>query len=203
MRSWTWLVLTSLLGLGSPARSLAQDRAWSLGAELGITQFWGASRNLDAGGAPGFKPYRPTSVALRVERGLGRLRAGLGVQYSNSAFGLDGEGAALLVKGQLKWVQLTPEVGVHLARLGPAAALRAFAGPLMDIWIPNEDDTRARFGGQGGLELWMPLGAHLATAVRVRGGVAGSLFRETELPDNYELRSMPSLGVALGLRYGL
>lgn len=202
MRTWTCVVLGGLLVAGLPFRSAAQGYRWSVGAELGLTRFWGASRNVNPSLSPGIKPYRPTTFGVRVDRRVGRLWAGLGIQYANSGIGIDGEDVVFVTKGELTWVQLAPEVSGRLAALGPAAVLRAFAGPLMDLWIPQGDDTRARFGGQGGLELWMPLGARVATTVRLRGAVAGSLFHETELPDGYELRSMPSLGVGLGLRYG-
>jgi hypothetical protein len=202
VRNWTRAVLSVLLLLALPAQAPAQERGLGIGVDLGLTHFWGASRSADPAN-PGLKPYRPTSIALRLDRGFGRVRAGIGLQYANSGLGIDGDDVVLVSKGELKWVEVAPEVGIRVATLGPVTVLRAFAGPLVDIWAPAEEDGRMRVGGHAGLALEVPLGPHLDGTLRVRGAVSGSVFRPEELPPGYELSTMPRAGVALGLRYGL
>jgi len=134
---------------------------------------------------------------------LGRSRVGLGVQYAASAIGQDGPELAILLKGAMTWLQTTPEFAYQLATIGPVAELRAFAGPVIDLWLPSGDESRVRAGGRAGLEFLIPLGSSLAGLLRVHGGVTGSLFRDTEVPTEFQTKLMPNAGLALGLRLGL
>lgn len=181
----------------------AQQRAWGVGVELGLTQFWGGSEGIAPNTSPGFKPYRPTTFGLRLDHGLGRARVALGALYAASGLGIEDDQLAIVTKGGLKWVQLTPELAYRLGTIGPVAELRVFGGPVLDFWMPVDDETRTRVGGRGGLELLVPLGSGLAGTLRAHGGVSGSLFRDTDVPSDFRTKSMPSVGVALGFRLGL
>jgi hypothetical protein len=196
-------VLVLSLLLASPVTDLlAQGSPWGIGLEVGLTRFWGGSEPVAPNDAPGLKPYRPTTVGLRIDRSFRRYRLGLGVQYAASAIGQDGREVAILLKGQMTWVQVTPEIAYQLAVLGPLAELRAFAGPVFDLWLPSGDDSRVRAGARGGLELLVPLGSGLAGMLRAHGGVTGSLFNDTEVPSEFQTGAMPNAGLALGLRLG-
>src|SRR5262252_5728044 len=79
-------VLVLLLLLASPVTDLlAQGSPWGIGLEVGLTRFWGGSEPVAPNDAPGLKPYRPTTVGLRIDRSFRRYRLGLGVQYAASA----------------------------------------------------------------------------------------------------------------------
>jgi len=196
--------LVLLVLLAWPCAELfGQAKAWGLGLEVGLTRFWGGSEPVAPNEAPGLRPYRPTSVGLRVDRKLGRSRVGLGVQYAASAIGQDGPELAILLKGAMTWLQTTPEFAYQLATIGPVAELRAFAGPVIDFWLPSGDESRVRAGSRAGLEFLVPLGSSLAGLLRVHGGVTGSLFRDTEVPTEFQTKLMPNAGLALGLRLGL
>ena len=193
----------ALLSLGLTNRGSGQEKAWGIGVDVGLTRFWGGSEGVAPNSAPGFKPYRPTAAAVRVDRAVGRVRIGLAVSYAASGLGLEGEEVTLISKGGLTWVQVAPEVAYRLATLGPVTVLRVFGGPVADIWIPNGEDGRTRIGGRGGAELLVPLSGWLACTLRAHGGVTGSLFRRTDVPDGFQPRTMPSAGVSVGIRFGL
>jgi hypothetical protein len=180
-----------------------QTRQWGMGVEVGLTRFWGGSEPEPPNDAPGLKPYRPTTVGLRIDRRSGRYRLGLGVQYAAAALGQENPDLAILLKGAMTWVEATPEVAYQLATLGTDTELRAFAGPVVDLWLPDGDEPRVRAGGRVGLELLVPLGSSLAGTVRAHGGVSGSLFSDSEVPSDFHSKSMPNAGLALGLRLGL
>lgn len=203
MRLCACLIVGVLLAGWAVDRVAAQDGPWGLAIEVGLTRFWGGSEPIPPNDTPGFKPYRPTSFGARIDRQVGRARVALGGLYAASGLANEGDEVTLIAKGGLSWVQLTPEVGYRLAILGPVAELSVFAGPVFDIWMPVDDDARLRVGGQGGLQLLVPLGSGLASTVRVHGGLAGSIFRDTEVPSDFRSKSMPRAGVALGLRVGL
>jgi hypothetical protein len=192
-----------LLAVGLPNRGNSQEKAWGIGLDVGLIRFWGGSTAVAPNTAPGFKPYRPTAAAVRLDRAVGRARVGLAVSYAASGLGLEGEEVTLIAKGGLTWVQVAPEVAYRLAALGPVTELRIFGGPVADIWIPNGEDGRTRIGGRGGAELLVPLSGWLACTLRAYGGLTGSLFREAEVPSGFQPRTMPNVGVSLGIRFGL
>ena len=189
-----------LLALG---RASSAQQRWGLGLDVGLTRFWGGSEAIPPGEAPGLKPYRPTTVALRVERVLGRGRVGLGVAYGASGLAAESEELAVIAKGGLSWVQLTPELAYRLTTLGSGPELRVFGGPVADLWLPNGDDSRVRIGARSGFELLAPLGPWIAATIRAHGGVSASLFRERDMPSGFRTKMMPNAGIALGVRFGL
>ncbi len=189
-----------LLALG---RASSAQQRWGLGLDVGLTRFWGGSEAIPPGEAPGLKPYRPTTVALRVERVLGRGRVGLGVAYGASGLAAESEELAVIAKGGLSWVQLTPELAYRLTTLGSGPELRLFGGPVADLWLPNGDDSRVRIGARSGFELLAPLGPWIAATIRAHGGVSASLFRERDMPSGFRTKMMPNAGIALGVRFGL
>ena len=73
------------------ARSSAAQQRWGLALDLGLTRFWGGSEAIPPDETPGLKPYRPTTVAVRVDRVLGRARVGLGVAYGASGIAAESE----------------------------------------------------------------------------------------------------------------
>lgn len=191
-----------LLALALPSRAGGQTKSWGIGFDAGLTRFWGASEPVSPNVAPGARPYRPTTFALRADRVLGRSRVGLTLSYAGSGLGVEDQDLAIIAKGGLKWVQLAPEVAYRLATLGPVTELRLFGGPVADIWNVDGDDTRTRIGGRAGLELLVPLGGPVAATMRAHGGLSGSLFRETDVPSGYRTKTMPNAGFALGFRFG-
>ena len=152
---------------------------------------------------PGFKPYRPTTFGVRLDRNLGRARVAIGMAYASSGLGTESDELAIIAKGGVDLIQVTPEFAYRVRTLGPVTEVRLFAGPLFDVWMLSGEDARLRLGGRAGLELQVPFGSSLAGTVRAAGGVTGSLFRDSEVPPDFRTKNMPSAGIALGLRLGL
>ena len=183
--------------------AVAAQRSWGLAVEVGIERFWGASGPLAGSDELALRPYRPTHVGIRLDRGAGALRLALNARYGQSAIGGEYDGGATVFTEGFTLIELAPEAAVPVVRLGPGAALRLFAGPVVRFWVPPEESTRVRFGARGGLELEAPLGGEVSAVTRVHGGVAGSALDDGDVPPGYEVRSMPSAGVAVGIRVGL
>ncbi len=196
-------ILAALVLVALSAGPINAQNSWGLGVEVGIERFWGASGPLPGSDQLAFRPYRPTSIGIRLDRGMGALRVALNARYAQSAIGGEYEGGATLFTEGFTLIELAPEVAVRMTRLGPGAALRLFAAPVVHFWMPPEESTRTRFGARGGLELEAPLGARVSAVTRVHGGVSGSALDEADVPAGYEVRSMPSAGVALGMRVRL
>jgi hypothetical protein len=186
----------------TPSAGSAQG-GWGLGVEVGIVRFWGASGPLAGSDDLALRPYRPTQFGLRLDRGFGGLRAGLTARYAQSAIGGEFEGGATIFTDGFTLLELAPEAAVPLARFGAGAALRLFAGPVLHFWIPPDDDTRTRLGARAGVELEAPLDARVSAITRFHGGIAASALDDADVPPGYEVRSMPSAGVAIGVRVGL
>jgi hypothetical protein len=196
------VIVAVLAVAGSQYELAAQSSRWAIGAELGLSRFWGGTRSIPPNDTPAVRPYRPTTFGLRVDRALGRGRLGVGVQYAQSSLGAESEELLTAVKDAVTWWQVTPEAAWRVATLGPVAQLRVFGGPTVDLWKADGESARVRMGGQLGLEMLVPLGRRIASTLRLRSGLAGSLFDEGDLPTDVERRVMPTANLALGLRYG-
>jgi hypothetical protein len=195
------LAALALMGL-TPGASAAQ-RSWGLGLEVGIERFWGASGPLAGADEVALRPYRPTHIAIRVDRGVGPLRVALNARYARSAVAGEYEGGATVFTDGFTVIELAPEAAVALVGLGAGAAVRAFAGPVLRLWLPPEESARTRLGARGGLELEASLGTRVSAITRLHGGIAASALDDADVPPGYEVRPMPSAGVALGIRLGL
>jgi hypothetical protein len=183
--------------------ALDAQQSWGLGFEVGIERFWGGSGPLVGSDDLALRPYRPTHVGLRVDRTAGSLRVALGVRYAESAIGGEYEGGATIFTDGFTSIEIAPEAAVPLARLGRGAVLRLFGGPVVRFWVPPDDGARTRFGARGGLELEAPLGVRFSAMTRIHGGIARSALDDGDVPPGYQVRPMPSTGVALGIRAGL
>lgn len=191
-----------LLALLLPSRAISQVKVWGIGFDAGLTRFWGASEPVPPNATPGLRPYRPTTLAVRADRVLGRSRVGLTVSYARSGLGVEEQDLTVIAKGDLTWVQLAPEFAYRIVTLGPVTELRLFGGPVADIWGVEGDDARTRIGGRAGLELLVPLGGPVAVTMRAHGGLSGSLFQEADVPSGFRTKTMPNAGFALGFRLG-
>src|SRR2546426_4916912 len=192
------LLLLGLL-LASQARLAAQ---WSLAVEATASYYDGVSR--DSGADPtAFRPHHPTSVGLRVERRFGRLGVGVGAALASADLIAENSSVGAMLKDALDLFEVAPEVALLLGRAGPGPAVRVHAGPLIDIWSREGEDTRTRAGGQAGLSLEWPVSRRFAGTLRGAAALTSSLFREGELPPGFERRAMWRRSVSLGLRYRL
>ena len=192
--------LMLLVVLAAPADA---QSGWGINLEVGIQRLWGASGPLPGSEELAFRPYRPTYVGVRVDRNVGGLRFGFGARYAQCAAGGEYPGGATLFTEGFTLLELAPEAGMRVVRLGYGAAVRGFGGPVISIWGPPDDASRARLGARVGVEVEAPVGSRVGLVTRVHGGVGGSALDEDDVPAGYEVRSMPSAGVSVGFRLTL
>ena len=177
--------------------------SWGIAMEIGIERFWGASGPLVGSDQLALRPYRPTRFGIRIDRRQGGISLALSLAYADSPIGAEYEGGATVFAEGFTLIELAPEVASRLARLGAGGLLGVFAGPVLRFWIPPEESIRTRAGARGGIQLEAALGSRVSLVTRAHAGIAPSAFEEADVPTGYEVRAMPSAGVALGIRVGL
>lgn len=200
--------VSSLLGtsmpiiLGWSALPSPAMGQWLLGVEVGADRFWGGSVER-TGEHRSFRPYRPTTLGIGLERQGNRLAAGLQVHYAEASLGLEGEGAVGAVEGVFTLVSLSPELVYRITSLGPANRLRLHIGPLLDVWSIIDEESQTRLGFQSALSLDVPLGGRFGASVLAGVALTASPFETGQLGADYDLRALWRRRFALGLRYRL
>jgi hypothetical protein len=180
---------------------------WRLGVEVGAARFWGAS--IDTGGEhSSFRPYRPTTFGVGVERQWGRYAAALQVHYAEAGLALEGPEVVVAAEGAFTFVSVSPEFTVRVATLGSKNEVRVHAGPLFEVWDIVDQDTRTRVGAQSSVSLDVPLGRRFSGVALVGAAVTPSPYREGELDlgggaPSYDLRTLWRRSFAVGVRYRL
>ena len=195
MRRLPVIVLAAGLAFG-PGQVTAQ---WGVSVEIGAARFSGTSR--DSTGAT-VGPHRPTTVAVRVDRGDRTVR--LAVSALHTEPGLAGqEGDLAFVQyGVLSLWEFTPEIAVRVARFGAGVEARIEAGPAFDLWT-FDGEQRNRIGARGGVAIAWPLARSLAGSLRVTGAWSPSMVDPDDVPSGVERVGTRRFDVAIGLRYGL
>ena len=196
MHAPTLTLVALALSVGAPTALSAQ---WEVSADIGVARFGGSSRD-SAGTRVG--PYRPTTLALRVGRGLGRARLALTVLHAKTGLAAEGPSIAVVQYDIGTLWEIAPEASIRIASLGTGAEVRVDAGPAIDLW--NFDgEHRTRWGGRAGLSLEWPLTRALSGYMRVGGVLTGSVFDAADVPAGVERLATRRVAVAVGLRYGL
>jgi hypothetical protein len=184
------------LALCSPAYS-----QWRGSVEVGAERFWGGSFET-TGEHRAFRPYRPTTLGIGLERQGERLSIGLQVHYSEAALALEGSDAVVAVDGVFDIIGFAPELVYRLVRVGAVNQLRLHAGPLIEIWTVIDEETRVRAGGQATLSFDVPLGSRFSASILTGAALIASPFNQDELEASYELRTLwrRRFAVAVGYR---
>jgi hypothetical protein len=177
---------------------------WSVGVEVGTLGFSGSAFDTSGPVDPAIiRPSPGRSYGLRLQRRSGALGVGLGVLYSSTGVGAEGQSSVVEEKGVLKLHELAPEVLILLARPGGGGALRIHLGPVLDIWSLLEEKDRTRVAAQGGVSLDWPMIGRLTGTFQAGIEVSPSLWRESELPDGYTRRAMWRRAFSAGVQLRL
>jgi hypothetical protein len=180
-------------------RSVSAQAEWRLTFDVGATTFSSAAHDTSTP-AVHLRPWHPTTFSLRATRDAGALGFGVTLGVSNGPLGANIEDFVLLDGGNMLLIELSPEVRYRLATTAGGAALHLSAGPLFDLWTPQGDETRAVWGGIGGLTLSLPLAGSWLVDVRGDLAVTGSLLtEEEETPSLTRENTMRRGRLALGL----
>ena len=197
-------IVITILVAGSSSSLWGQ---WRLGLEAGAARFWGGS--LDTGGEhTSFRPYRPTTFGIRLERQAGRSGFGLQVNYFEAGLALEGPDVVISSDGVFKTFSIAPEASIHVTTLGSGNSVRLQAGPLLEIWDIIDRDTRTRLGVHGSVSLDVPLGNRFSGVVLAGAAITPSPYGEGELNlgegfPTYERRTLWRRSFGLGLKYRL
>ena len=191
------LILTCCLAAAAPARG--QTNRWHVALEAGEIRIGGSSVDTSSDSTGAFRPFRPATLGLRIERGLNRLGIGIGLLYGQADPALIGRDATVIgYGGPLRLLELAPAVSWRLTGIGAGAVYLA-GGPVFDRWSWAEGPTRWRFGGEVSATLEAPLGGNAALVARGGVGRTASVFERADLPEDFELRPSWRRSIALGV----
>lgn len=175
---------------------------WAVTTEVGADRFWGGSIETTEEHRS-FRPYRPTTFGLGLERKAGRLGAGLRLRYASASLALEGRDAVAAAKGVFTVYSAAPELMYRIATVGVANQLMLHGGPLLEVWSVLDADTQTRFGVQGAVSLNLPLGGKFAGSLMAGAALIPSPFEEGQLDPPFERRALWRRRVAVGLDYRL
>ena len=189
----------TLLTFGLAAGPHMGAAQWSLSADVGVAYFGGTSR--DSSGAT-VGPYRPTTLAVRVDHGDGPVRFGLHVLYAEPGLAGKQGDLAFVQSGVLSLWEIVPQVAVRVVRFGTGVEGRIEAGPAFDLW-EFDNEQRNRVGARGAVALQWPLARSLTGSLRVGGVWSESVVDPGDVPAGVERVTTRRFDVAIGLRYTL
>jgi hypothetical protein len=175
---------------------------WAVGFEVGSDRFWGSSIET-ARPHRSFRPYRPTTLGVGLELRSVRVGAALHLRYAGAGLALEGQDAAVVVKGVFSHYQAAPELVYRVATLGSTNELRLHAGPVFELWSVAGESSQLRAGVQGAVSLRIPFGSRFAGSLTAGVAVTASPLSPGQLLDGYERRALWRRSVAAGLEYEL
>ncbi len=202
MRTPSVLAAVTAVGLVYSTWCGAVLAQWTVGAEVGSDRFWGGSMET-APERRSFRPYRPTTFGIGLERRDGRLGAGLRLRYASAGLALEGADAVSAVKGVFSVYSVSPELLYRIATLGSENQLMLHGGPLVEVWSVADEDSQTRVGVQGAVSLNVPLGGRIAGSVMAGAAVTPSPFGQNQLDPTFERRALWWRRFAVGLEYRL
>ena len=175
---------------------------WTLGAEVGSDRFWGGSVETTPE-RRSFRPYRPTTFGVGLERRGGRLGAGLRLRYASAGLALEGADALSAVNGVFTVYSVSPEVIYRIASVGAANQLLVRGGPLFEVWSVIDENSETRVGLQGAVSLNVPLGGRFGGSIMAGAALIPSPFEKAQLDPSFERRALWRRRFAVGLDYRL
>lgn len=196
------LVAVATIVLGGGLARCAQAQ-WGIVLEVQRAAYGGTSRDTSTGGPGGsFRPGSTPALTLRLDRRFGRTAIGLGVRYSRSSVVLDTRDLFVGIHNELAMLEFAPEIRVRIARARAGATFHLYGGPVIGVCMLKDQDTRVVPGAIVGIAGEFPLFDRLALLVRVGGGLTRSVFRDGELPPEFERHTTRRSEIGFGLRYG-
>lgn len=182
------------------APSLAAQ--WSVAADVGMLAYNGGASDTSSLADPAtIRPSSGRVYGLHLERHVNTtFGVGLGVLYSGTGVGAEGETVIVEQKGVLKFYEVAAEVLILLAKPGAGGALRLHLGPLLNVWsLTGEEEDRTRVGAQVAVSLDWPMFGPLTGTFQAGVALSPSPWENGDLPDGYEKRVLWRRGFAAGI----
>ena len=202
MRTASALAGFTAVGLVYSTWCCAVLAQWTLNAEVGADRFWGGSIESTAE-QRSFRPYRPTTLGVGLERRDGKLGVGLRLRYASPGLALEGTGAVSAVKGVFSVYSVSPEAAYRMGTVGSGNQLMLHGGPLFEVWSVVDENSQTRVGVQGAMSFDVPLGGGFAGSVTAGAAVIPSPFGQNQLDPTFERRALWRRRFAVGLSYRL
>ena len=193
------LVAATVISLLSLSRAAAQ---WHVGLELGTVEFRGATRDSTSSPGPTLRPDHATTYGIRLGRSFGAWSAALRASLGTPGVAGVAPKVTLTDRATGRLIEIVPLVGVRVAGLGAAGALRVEAGPAVDLW-DIDGDLRSRLAGLTAVAYEWHVAGRVMGAVRLESTLGSSIFDAAELPSQLERRPTWRYGMSVGLRYRL
>ena len=194
------MIISLLLAL-TAAPAAAQ---WDLGLELATTRYGGTVHNTSDSGPPSVRPGDATTIGLRVDRTVSRMRIGLRASYGNPGLTFSGSELMITDKTAARLFEGSAVASFQVVGIGgeSSGAIRAEVGPALHLW-KSGDELRKRLAALGAFAYEWPVATRCSGAIRLEGTISKSWFNAGDLPPQYERRVTWRYGVGLGLRYRL
>jgi hypothetical protein len=184
----------------TPAPAVAQ---WDIGLEVSTTHYRGSSHDTTASNGPeAFRPANATTLGLRLDRGIGRMRVGFHVLYGKVGLMASGPGLTLIDNSTGQVLEGQVLFNFQVVGIGSSGAVKLELGPSLHLW-KSADQTRTRIGAIVAPAYEWPIARRFSGAIRVETMLSKSWFDPGDLPAEYERRATWRYGVGLGLRYRL
>ncbi len=155
------------------------------------------------GEARSFRPYRPTTLGLGIERQAGRFAFGVRLRYASASLALEGADGVVAAKGVFTMYSVSPELVYRIASVGKVHPLLLHAGPVFEVWGVIDEESETRVGLQGAVSLTVPLGGNLGGSFTVGAAIIPSPFAADQLSPEFERRALWRRRFAAGLEYRL
>ena len=188
--------LSSLLAL-TPALLSAQ---WSVGLGFGIARYYGGAAPVGDSVEGSVHPYRPTTLDLTVGRDWGAIRVDLGLEYGEPGLAAEVPDGAFIETTAAHYAAVAPELSFRLGGVGAGGALRVGAGPEFVLWNVSGFDPRILPGGHAAVAYEWPVAGSFVGSIRAGLSLSPSVFRDADLPSDFERRMMVRPSITIGLR---
>jgi hypothetical protein len=175
---------------------------WLIGVEVGSDRFWGGSVE-KAEPKRSFRPYRPTTLGVGLERRSKALGLGLRLHHTRASMALEGSDALVAAKGVFEVFGFAPEMICAIASIGTGNSLLLRGGPLVEVWKIIDEPTKTRLGAQAALAITVPFGSGFAGSALASLAVTSSPFTRSQIEPNFEPRTLWRRGIAARLEYHL
>jgi hypothetical protein len=176
---------------------------WGVMIEAQRAGFGGTSRDTSTDGIAGsFRPGGTLGLTVRLDRKVHRVTLGLGLRYVRSAVVLHTPDLFIGLRDDFAALEAAPEIRVRIARTSAGATFHLYGGPVLGVWTFSDLGTRAVPGAIAGVAGEFPLFERWAIWFRAGAGITRSVFRNGELPPEFERHATRRSEISLGLRYG-
>lgn len=171
-----------------------------LSFELASPHYHGSAR--DTSGNPHAHPGHATTLAIRYDQGIGKVRVGLRLSYGKPGLSISGKGLTVTDQTAGQLIESVGLVGFRVGGIGPSGAIRATLGPALHLWKVG-DEIRMRVSAVAIGSYEWPIAGRFVGAVNLEGTLSKSWFDNADLPPEFERQVTWRYGVGLGLRYRL